>query len=73
MLYRFTVMMFVSIGVVGGKLRFWSRRPHDLWYHIFPRRFCLLDANYCNPFYDRCSFGSLGEVIVNGGEFPPSF
>ena len=75
MLSRFTVMVCVSIAVVGGKLRFLSGRPRDFWHCIFHHSFCFLGANYryCNRFYDCSSFGSLGEVFAHGGEFPLSF
>ena len=73
MLSRFTVMMCVSIVVVGGKLRFLSRRPRDFWRCLFHHSFCFRGANYCDLFYDCSSFGSLGEVFAHGGEFPLSF
>ena len=73
MLFRFTVMMCVSIAVVGVKLRCLSGRPRDLWHCIFRLNVCVLGANYCNLFYDYSSFGSLGEVFAHGGEFPLSF
>ena len=73
MLFRFTVMMCVSIAVVGGKLRFWSGRPRDFWHCIFRHSSCFLGAIYCNLFYDCSSFGSLGEVFAHGGEFPLAF
>ena len=58
MLSRFTVVVCVSIAVVGGKLRFLSGRPRDLWHSIYS--FCFLGANYyCNSFYDCNSFGSF--------------
>ena len=47
MLSRFTVMMCVSIAVVGGKLRFLSGRPRDLRHCVFHRSFCFLGTNYC--------------------------
>ena len=64
MLSLFTVMMFVSIAVVGGKLRFLSGRPRDLWHCTFRHSFCFLSANYCNIFYDCSSFGILGEFFL---------
>ena len=73
MLSRFTVMVCVSIAVVGGKLRFLSGGPRDFWQCIFHDSFSFLGANYCNLFYDCSSFGSLGEVFAHGGEFPLSF
>ena len=48
MLFRFTVMMCVSITVVGGKLLFLSGRPRAIRHCIFHRRFFFLGANYCN-------------------------
>ena len=63
MLSRFTVVVCVSIAVVGGKLRFLSGRPRDLWHSIYS--FCFLGANYyCNSFYDCNSFGSLGLFVI---------
>ena len=56
MLSRFTVMMCVSIAVVGGKLSFLSGRPRDLRHSIFHHSFCFLGANYYNIFYDCRSF-----------------
>ena len=47
-------------------------RLRDLRHCIFHRSFCFLGANYCNIFYDCNSFGSLGEVFAQGGEFPLS-
>ena len=41
MLSRFTVMMCVSIAVVGGKLRFLSGRPCDVRHRIFHRNFAF--------------------------------
>ena len=73
MLSLFTVMMFVSIAVVGGKLRFLSGRPRNFRHCTFHRSFCFLGANYCNPFYDCNNFGSWAEVFAHGGEFPRSF
>ena len=73
MRFRFTVMMCVSIAIVGGKLVFLSGRPRDVWHCIFHCSFCFLGANYCNLFYDCSSFGSLGEVFAHGGEFRPTF
>ena len=74
MLSRFTVMVFVSIAVVGGKLRFLSVGPRDFWHCIFHHSFCLLGANYRNLFNDCSSFGSLEEVVAHGGgEFPLAF
>ena len=73
MLSRFTVMVCVSIAVVGGKIRFLFGRPRDFWHSIFHRSFCFLGANYCNLFYDCSSFGGLGEVFAHGGEFPLAF
>ena len=73
MLFRFTVMMCVSIAVVGGKLRFLTGRPRDLRHCIFHRSFCFVGANYCDLFFDSNSFGSLGEVSAHGGEFHLSF
>ena len=73
MLFRFTVMMCVSIAVVGVKLRCLSGRPRDLWHRMFDHSFCFLGANYCNLFYDCDSFGSLGEVFAHWDEFPLSF
>ena len=46
----FTVMVCVSIAVVGGKLRFLSGRPRDLWSCIFRHSFCFLGANYCDVY-----------------------
>ena len=73
MLFRFTVMMCLSIAVVGGKLRCLSGRPRDLWHCIFRDGFCFLGANYCNLFYDCSSLGSLGEVFAHRGELPLAF
>ena len=73
MLSRFTVMACVSIAVGGGRLRFLSGRPRDLWHCIFRLSFCFLGANYCDLFYDCSSFTSLGEVFVHEGKFPLAF
>ena len=62
-----------SIAVLGGKLRFLSGRPRNIWHCIFHHSFYFLGAKYCNPFYDCHSFGSLGEVFAHGGEFQLSF
>ena len=69
MLSRFTVMVCVSIAVVGGKLIFLSGRPRDLWRCILPN-FVWSTRELLQPFYDCSSFGSLGEVFVHGAEFP---
>ena len=66
MLSRFTVMMCVSIAVVGGKLRFLSGRPGDHWHCIFHHIVWFLGANYCHLFYDCNIFESLGEVLRMG-------
>ena len=73
MLFGLTVMMRLSIAVVGGELRFLSGRSRDLWHCIFRHSFCFLGANYCNLFYDCSSFGSLGESFSHGDEFPLAF
>ena len=73
MLFRFTVMMCVSIAVVGSKLDFLSGRPRDLWHCIFRQFFFSRRELLCNLFYDCSSFGSLGEVFAHGGEFPLAF
>ena len=73
MLSRFTVMVCVSIAVVGGILRFLSGRPRDLWHCIFRHSFCHLGSNYCNLFYNCSSFGSLGGVFAHEGEPPLVF
>ena len=73
MLSRFTVVVCVSIPVVGGKLRFLSGRPRDLWHCIFRHTFCFLGATFCNIFSDCSSFGSWGEFFAHGGEFPLAF
>ena len=73
MLSRFTVMMCISIAIVGGKLRFLSGRPRDLWHCIFCHSFRFVGAKYCNLFYDCSSLGSLVEVFAHGGEFPLAF
>ena len=73
MLSRFTVMVCVSMAVVGSKLSFLCGRPRGLWHCIFRHSFCFLGENYCNSLYDCSSFGSLGEVFAHGGEFPLSF
>ena len=73
MLFRFTVMMCVSIAAAGSKLSFLSGRPRDLWHYICRHSFCFLGANYCNLFYDCSSLGSLGEVFAHRGEFPLAF
>ena len=59
MLSRFTVMVCLSIAVVGGKLRFLSGRRRDFWHSIFHHSFCFLGANFCNRFYDCSSFGRV--------------
>ena len=47
----------VSIAVVGGKLRFLSGRPRDLWHSIFRHGFCFLGMNYyCNMYMYNCDF-----------------
>ena len=73
MLSRFTVMMYVSIAVVGGKLRFLSGRPHDFWHCVFYYSFCFLGANYWNIFYDCSSFWSLGEFFFKSWGRASSF
>ena len=72
MLSRFTVVVCVSIAVVGGKLRFLSGRPRDFRHWIFHHSFCFLGATD-NLFYDCSRFGSLWEVFARGGEFPVAF
>ena len=67
MLSRFTVMVCVSIAVVGGKIRFSFGRPRDFWHWIFHRSFCFLGANYCNLFYDLQQFWGVGRGFCSWG------
>ena len=70
MLSRFTVMMCVSIAVVGGKMRFGDIAIFGIVFFTIVFAFY---ANYCNLFHDCSSFGSLGEVFAHGVEFPLAF
>ena len=69
MLSRFTVMVCVSIAVVGGKLRFLSGGPRDFWQCIFHDSFSFLGANYCNLFYDWSGFGVWERFLLMGVSF----
>ena len=57
-LSRFIVTVCVSIAVVGGKLRFLSRRLFHYWHCIFHTSVFFLGANYRNLFQDCSSVGS---------------
>ena len=52
-LYRYDVCMAVA----GGKLRFLSGRPRDLWHVFFFFSVCVLGSNFIDIFYDCDSFG----------------
>ena len=73
MLSRFTVMVCVSMAVVGGKLRFFVRETSRSFALYFRHRLCFLGANYCTFFYDCSGWGSLGEDFAHGGEFHLAF
>ena len=70
MIYRFTVTICVSMAVVGGKLRFLSGRPRDIWHCIFHRSFRYLGADYCNFSTIATISGVWEGFLLTGGEFP---
>ena len=64
-MHAISLYRYVSIAVVGGKLRFLSGKPRDLWHCIFRRSCCVLGANYCNRFYHCSCYGNWGDDFAH--------
>ena len=70
MLSHFTVVMCVSIVVVGGKFRFLSGRPRDFGFVFFT----IVFAFYARTIVIFSTIAAgLGFFFCSWGMFPPSF